>query len=327
MKNLFSAILIICVTSTSFAQRGMKVKTVLASEEEFGNYVKREGINKGFIRVSGDDALIFKPGPVSAKEYYTSKPADPGKLTWKAAFARISRNGDLAFTTGPYEYTDANGEKQTGDYLSIWKEDAGKKLKLFMDVGIAHSPTDKPVIQDFRDPVGAPLKFDTTDPFSGKSMILANDKTYNSALAINVPAAFKEFYSAQGRLLFPTYAPISGEADLNFFLRKNNIVVKGEPISAGRAASNDLAYSYGKATVRYNKEVQNFYYVRVWEIDEKHRWNVIAEVYTPETEFRLNSGDDNAQITTGTDSISTAEKPTGPVKEKKTRKKKKSDND
>jgi len=217
--------------------------------------------------------------------------------------------------------------KKTGDYISIWKEDAGKKLRLFMNAGVPHNPTDKALIQDYRDPVGAPVKFDYTDPFSGKSMILANDKTFNSTLAINVPAAYKEFYSAQGRLLFPTYAPITGEASLNFFLRNNKVAIKAEPIGAGRAASNDLAYSYGKATISYNKVPQNFYYLRVWEIDEKHRWNVVAEVYTPESgELQMNDGGDNAQVGTAdstavADSSATAE----PVKAKKKSRRKKSD--
>ncbi|MBE7175529.1 MAG: hypothetical protein INR69_03950 [Mucilaginibacter polytrichastri] len=326
MKNLIPVFLLLIGTPV-FAQKTVKVKTVLAAEEEAGNYVKREGLNKGLLKAMDGESIVFEPKPVNAREFYATKSEDKGKLTWKPIFARVSRNGDMGFTTGPYEYTDADGEKKNGEYVSVWKEDAGKKLRLFTTLRIAHSPVDQALIQDYRDPANGPVKFESTDPFSGKSMILANDKTFNSTLSLNVPAAFKEFYSAQGRLLFPTYAPITGEANLNFFLRNNKIAIKAEPIGAGRAASNDLAYSYGRATVVYNKNPQNFYYLRVWEIDEKHRWNIVTEIYTPETgEFKLNNSDDNAQLSDGDSAaVDTVAIPKDNVKVKKAKRRKKSD--
>jgi hypothetical protein len=48
----------------------------------------------------------------------------------------------------------------------------------------------------------------------------------------------------------------------------------------GRSTSNDLAYSYGRARIKKGEIVSNYNYVRIWEIDKEHKWNVILEVFS-----------------------------------------------
>src|SRR6478672_7163951 len=100
------AILLLLITSTSFGQAtNGKVSSLVAAENYFAATVKEEGLREGFLKVSDNETLVFRPNPVKAEVFYDKKQIDPGVLSWEPAFARISRSGTWGFTTGPYVYT------------------------------------------------------------------------------------------------------------------------------------------------------------------------------------------------------------------------------
>ena len=89
------------------------------------------------------------------------------------------------------------------------------------------------------------------------------------------------FLAENARLLFPGEEPIIGKARINNFVGKNQMSIESEPLRADRALGSDLAYSYGIAYVTKNKVITKYHYVRIWESQEEHKWNVILEIYTP----------------------------------------------
>jgi hypothetical protein len=64
------------------------------------------------------------------------------------------------------------------------------------------------------------------------------------------------------------------------FIDNEAISITAETVNAGRASSNDLAYSYGKARIKKGNIVSNFNYVRIWELDKTHKWNILLEVFS-----------------------------------------------
>ena len=71
---------------------------------------------------------------------------------------------------------------------------------------------------------------------------------------------------------------MTGQDKILKFLDNEAISISAETVNAGRSLSNDLAYSYGRARIKKGNIVSNYNYVRIWEIDKDHRWNILLEI-------------------------------------------------
>jgi len=283
MKNIILAAIVLAgYTAPALAQTTTAtVNTVVNAEESFNKLVARKGIKDAFLDVADPEGVVFKPNAVKITDFYANIEKQPGSLKWQPKFARISASGDLAFTAGPYVYQNGktDDDKVFGDYVSIWRIDADNKLKLLIDLGIQHPEAEQEATTDFKDPI--PVKTEPSkDPFNGKNVILATDKTFNHSLSLYTVAAYKEFLSIEGRYYFPGFEPVTGQDKILKFLDNEAINISAETVNAGRSASNDLAYSYGRARIKKGNIVSNYNYVRIWEIDKDHRWNILLEIFS-----------------------------------------------
>lgn len=262
-------------------QKTAQVQTVITAEDNFNKLVARKGIKDGFLSVADPEGIVFKPEAIKINEFYSKIDKQPGTLTWTPNFARISANGDLAFTAGPYVYQNGktDDDKVYGDYVSIWRTDVDNKLKLLIDLGIQHPENDQQTATDFKDPkpiTTTPSK----DPFLGKGIIVNTDKTFNHTLDISALATYKEFFNPEGRFYFPGFSPVVGIDKTMKFIDNEGISITAETVNAGRSSSGDLAYSYGRARIKKGNIVSNYSYVRVWQPDANHRWNIILEIFS-----------------------------------------------
>jgi len=283
-RIILTAITISLFSSIALAQKPQlaTIDKVMKAEDSFDKLVERKGIKDAFLEVADPEGIVFKPQPVRIVDFYSNIDKQPGSLTWKPNFARISANGDLAFTAGPYTYQNgkADSDKVYGDYVSIWRADGDNKLKLLMDLGIQHPEAEQAAVSDFTEPDSSKLIAPSKDPFNGKNVILATDKLFNHSLTISALASYKEFLSPEGRYYFPGFEAIVGQDKIMKFIDNEAISISAETINAGRSTSNDLAYSYGTARITKGNIVSNYNYVRVWEIDKDHKWDILLEVFS-----------------------------------------------
>ncbi|RYZ97730.1 MAG: hypothetical protein EOP47_20970 [Sphingobacteriaceae bacterium] len=283
-KLLLAFIILIACNGLVLAQTAApaEVKTVLKAEEDFGKLVAKKGMKDGFLAVADIEGIVFKPNAIKITEFYGSITKQPGTLTWQPKFARISANGDLAFTAGPYIYQNGktDDDKVYGEYVSIWRADADNKLKLLIDLGIQHPEPDQPVIEDTREPDASKVRAASKDPFNGKNVIMLTDRSFNQALTKSVMGSYKEFLSPEGRYYFPGFEPMTGQDQVMRFVENQALDISAVTINAGRSSSHDLAYSYGTARIKKGNIVSNFNYVRVWEMDKTFKWNILLEIFS-----------------------------------------------
>jgi hypothetical protein len=258
------------------------VNTVIDAEHAFKKLVERKGMKDGFLSVTDPEGIVFKPDVIKITDFYNSIDKQPGTLSWEPKFARISANGDLAFTAGPYVYQNGKGDddKVYGDYVSIWRADVDNKLKLLIDLGIQHPENENEELTDFKEPDSAKRVAPSKDPFNGRSIIIGTDKIFNHELTVSALATYKEFLSPEARYYFPGFEPITGQDKIMKFLDNEAISITAETINVGRSTSNDLAYSYGRARIKKGEIVSNYNYVRIWEIDKDHKWDVVLEIFS-----------------------------------------------
>ncbi|MDR6942179.1 hypothetical protein [Mucilaginibacter pocheonensis] len=282
MKKIILAATFIGHSILALAQTApAKVNTVVNAEEAFNKLVERKGIKDGFLSVADPEGIVFKPNAVKITDFYNSIDKQAGKLSWQPKIARISANGDLAFTAGPYIYSNgkSDDDKLYGDYVSIWRTDAENKLKLLVDLGIQHPEPEQEEITDFKEPTAsrtAPSK----DPFAAKNIIVGTDKILNHSLTISTLAGYKEFLSPEARYYFPGFQPMTGPDVIMKFINNQAIVISAETIDGGRSSSNDLAYTYGRARITKGNVVSNYNYVRIWELDKSKKWDILLEVFS-----------------------------------------------
>jgi ketosteroid isomerase-like protein len=280
-RNIITIAFLTLLSAAAVAQKAAEVKTVVDAEVAFNKAVAKKGLKDGFLSVIDDDAVVFRPNAVSAKEFYTRIDKQPGNLSWEPKFGRIAANSDLAFTAGPYVYQNSSTDtdKVYGHYVSLWRADADGRLKLLIDLGIQHPEPEQPEIIDLKDPEGKVLP-PSKDPFQAKKLITGTDDMFNHSLAISTLAAYKEFLSPEAHYYFPGFEPLIGTDKIMKFVNNNAISIISKTTSVGRSGSNDLAYSYGTASIKKGTVQSNYNYVRIWELDATHKWNILLEVFS-----------------------------------------------
>ncbi|MDB5121575.1 MAG: hypothetical protein JWN56_2793 [Sphingobacteriales bacterium] len=283
---VFSLLSLTFYTTNAQISNG-KVNSLVAAENYFESLVVSKGMKKGFSAVCDENTIVFRPDPVKALQFYKKAKADSSQLLWRPAFAKISKSGDWGFTTGPYTYKSSATAQETffGQYVSVWRMNEKGVWKLALDAGISHDKPKKEEKLVFVDAV--------TDKFfhqrselrlqQREDMIMTSDKLFATTLRAYKNLAYNVFLGENARLLFPGHEPLIGRRNITDFLRYEGISINTEFLEADRALGGDLAYSYGKATITKNKMDKVYNYVRIWEVQEGFKWNVILEVFTPAT--------------------------------------------
>jgi hypothetical protein len=283
-KALLAAILLSGISISAMAQQAkVEIASVVTAEEDFNKAVGHKGIKDGFLAVADPEGVVFRPNVVKITDFYSSIDKQPGKLVSQPKFARLSANGDLGFTAGPYVYQNGktDDDKIYGDYVSVWRYDnADNKFKLLINLGIQHPEPEQEAVTDFKEPDLSKQKAPSKDPFAGKNILTGTDKTLNHSLSLSTLAAYKEFLSPEARYYFPGFEPIAGTDKILKFIDNEGISISAETVNVGRSTSNDLAYTYGTARIKKGNIVNNYNYVRIWEIDANHRWNVLLEIFS-----------------------------------------------
>lgn len=258
------------------------VNKVIETEKDFNKLVERKGIKDAFLAVADPEGIVFKPDAVNITEFYSNIDKQAGTLTWTPDFARISANGDLAFTAGSYIYhnSKSDDDKVFGDYVSLWRAGDEGKFKLLIDLGIQHPEPEKAPLTDFRSPDPDKRVAPSKDPFNGKKIILATDELFNHSLTLSTLATYKEFLSAEGHFYFPGFEPMTGQDRVMKFLDNEDITINAQTVNGGRSTSNDLAYTYGRARIKKGTILSNYNYVRIWELDKDHKWNILLEAFS-----------------------------------------------
>src|SRR6185503_19999237 len=283
-KIALAALILLGSAGLSFAQTpAADVNKAVDADRNFNKAVEKKGIKGGFLAVADPEGIIFKPNAVNINEFYKNIDQQAGTLNMQPNFARISVNGDLAFTAGPYVYQNGadDTDKVYGDYVSVWKASGDNgELKLLINLGIQHPEPETNAISDFKNPDATTQVAPSKDPFAGKRIILATDNAFNHSLTISALAAYKEFFSTEARYYFPGFEPITGQDQMMKFIDNEAISITAQTTNAGRSTSNDLAYTYGKARIKKGEITSNYNYVRIWEQDASHKWDILLEVFS-----------------------------------------------
>ncbi|RNL54716.1 nuclear transport factor 2 family protein [Pedobacter jejuensis] len=282
MKKILSTTFAIALSFSAFAQRSDgTTKSLVNAEKEFAKTIAKKGDKDAYIEFSSANTLVFRPNPVNAKTFYAGQSKGTNEVSWEPNYAKVSRSGDLGFTTGPYELNGT--EKKYGQYLSIWKAENGT-WKLAIDLNTDSNKPLASTTKRYEEPKDRyiPKFLNEKDQKAAKDVILTTEKTLNTFLKTHGIGAFGGFLTDNARLLFPGNEAIDGKGKILTFLNGMVDKINLKTTGVDKALGSDLAYTYGVATIDYKADLrESFNYVFVYEKAADASWNLIVQAFVP----------------------------------------------
>jgi len=222
---------------------------VIATDREFAQTALESGIRAAYDRFLADDAVVFRPLLVRAREWLDTHEPATGRLEWAPVLAETACDSSLAVTLGTWSYTAKDsGVADTGQYLTVWRLTAAREWRIVLDQSISLPSM----------PAAAPPAHsgcNGTPPTPEK--LLAADRKLNSERR-DLPVA--ELSSIDVKAV--TVGSVTGSA------RADLAVTHGELLE--------------KRAVRGNEPQVRAVYVRVWQRDGRS-WRLLHDFVTPVT--------------------------------------------
>lgn len=275
-------------------------------EREFCAAVRRHGIRDGFLRYMAEDGILFRPGPVVAREVLPLRPRTPAWLLWAAGFADVASSGDMGYTTGPSEFRPG-GEADTtvgyGSFVTVWQRDREGAWRIAIDCGTGHdlSADEAAILATAMRAQSGGRIAEGTDPAESPPQPPAHDsrpaaatrdpRPVEALLALDRAIGRASVGSESGVSVDPGCryvrngaSPAIGYAALRAALPGAEAVAaagsQSVPEAGGVSVAQDLGYVYGAYAAGTSSEDERGSYLRIWKRTEE-RWAVVLEVLCP----------------------------------------------
>src|SRR5256714_895333 len=195
--------MVICVLATALAvsaqkqsERMQNRRALVQMEHDFAKAAATRGTRDAFLEFLADDGIIFQPGPVNGKKFWTERQPRKGLLSWEPIFADVSRAGDLGYTTGPWEFRPNGPEDQPvafGQYFTIWKKQSDGSWKAVLDRGVGTERAyAKPSLQ-FPADDGTKNEKSTVNVVSGRANLTRLEGEFSKKSSLNARDAFASY--------------------------------------------------------------------------------------------------------------------------------------
>jgi ketosteroid isomerase-like protein len=124
---------------------------VLAADRDFAARAQESGMRAAYDRYLADDAVLFRPLPVPAREWLASHEPASGRLEWSPAAVETACDTSLAVTLGTWTYTARDSKSpESGQYMTVWRHSESGDWRIVLDqtLSLATMPAGKPAVAD-----------------------------------------------------------------------------------------------------------------------------------------------------------------------------------
>lgn len=282
MLIVSTSALICIVSAQKESSRTQNRRALVEMEHAFAKAAATKGTRDAFLEFLADDGIVFQPGPVNGKKWWTERQPRKGLLSWEPIFADVSRAGDLGYTTGPWEFRPNGPEDQPvafGQYFTIWKKQGDGSWKAALDRGVSSEKSfaTKLLLFPLQDESSVgDTKFDVS---RGRAALLKLEEEFSTLSARKGATAAADAYLASDvRVLRQNIAPVVGKENALVLISGNAGTLTWKPVMADVSASGDLGYTYGAYELRRGDLViEHGSYVRVWK-----KQRVVVDVMSPD---------------------------------------------
>jgi ketosteroid isomerase-like protein len=259
-------------------------RIMVESEKKFYRTAEESGTRAAFLTFLSDDAIVFRPGPVNGKEVWEKRAETGLDLIWEPTFAAIARSADFGYTTGPAKWRANKTEEKFlghGQFISIWKKQKDGMWKVALDCGIENpEPAGTPeplrvfIPDDSQQVKTADPRRKALPPQEAQQEFMKAAKANSADAALRVAAEEIRVYRDGS---FPAVGKKAAGVLLNAKAGKMSF----EPIGGDTSHSADLAYSYGKYTLKRSEGAEAGHFFQIWQTDAVGVWKLVVDWQQP----------------------------------------------
>lgn len=248
-------------------------ESLAAAESAFAAHSVREDMRAAFLAHFAPDGVMVGEGWATPLQLLGPRPAPPIRLEWRPAYVEVAASGELGLSTGPWKRTpNAGGAPAYGQFVSIWKREAGGPWRVAVDLGIAHPG---PFLWD------APLVQRRSSGAEGGATIAQAEAAFaKRALEAGSRDAYEAFGAGDLRLYRSGSEPVaSRQAALD----------SKDPVPARLqwtverwevARSGDFGYARGYYARPGDPQKRAGHFLRAWR-REAPGWRIVLDVVDP----------------------------------------------
>jgi ketosteroid isomerase-like protein len=285
MKYFRFLMLPITLLTLIFCQGGANknIRSLIETERAFSRLSAEKGLPTAFATYLADDALVFRPLPVPGKPLYQNRPAMPGvRLTWEPAKAGISRDGDLGFTTGPWELVyEQDGAQKTsyGHFVSIWKKQPDGAWRVAIDLGVDHKRPATGLGEMKQSLPEWPISGAVEKSKEMEKLGAVDADLYSASSAEEMASGYEESSEADVWLLRDGAEPFIGRPAGQKYLLSGSGVYSCRVDTLAVSSSADLGCSIGtiKQTVS-DSVAKQFSYLHIWRKGKSGDWRLVLDI-------------------------------------------------
>jgi len=270
---------------------GRTLQSLIEAERAFSRLSEEKGIKAAFLTYLADDSIVFRSKPVPGRKAYETIPDDsPVLLTWEPAYAEIALDGDLGYTTGPYQVRDKSkpgDSARFGHYVSLWQKQPGGLWKVVLDVGIRHpQPGFRPMEVMTRKETGRPKRLIKVDKFGELNNLLQVEANFSAkAAAEGVLAAYIAFAHDDIRFYRDGSLPETGIEAVRQATSQSLSKSTWEPMDGDVSRWGTLGFIFGTAETRSSAAADtaaaSWSYLRIWRKTPEGQWKIALDLAIP----------------------------------------------
>jgi ketosteroid isomerase-like protein len=285
MKNTLILLLIsLCLIETS-AQGIRTSKTdlqkLVETEQAFARTAAEKGTKTAFLTYLADDGIIFNPTEANGKLVWKARADSPALLSWNPAWADISSDGKLGFTTGGWEFRPKGKTDKPvgfGEYVTIWQKQPDGSFKAVLDIGISH-PASSVSAAAWRAPTDAGTGAKAVQ--NGVDNATLTDIFSNKSIA----NGYFNYLAEDAVVLRDGYAPFYGKRNAFFALER---LEKEFPASAFLTFSGNTSKIFGNMMYVWgvyqlndkDKSLKKWNFVQIWK-NRAGKWQLVLDIFNP----------------------------------------------
>lgn len=271
-------LIVILMTSMCTVANAQNAEEVIKAELAFAKTANEQSTKIAFLSNLSSNSILYAQGEVvNGRESWEKREESNSLLAWWPVYADISLDGDLGYTTGPFQFYNVKGDQNpvgTGYYSTVWRKEDGV-WRVMTDIGIGLR---EPGV--FTHEVS--IAQNKGHRQKGRNVLdglISTDTKYIEKLNRENTSFDRQFLADEFRINRNVIGPVTSAAQLE------KLVIPGqqfnfEYVGSGISASGDLGYTYGKVAVNKKEkpeEIRRLNYLRVWKRmgDE---WKIVLDV-------------------------------------------------
>ncbi|MFA6540261.1 MAG: hypothetical protein WCT99_01560 [Bacteroidota bacterium] len=268
-------VLIFSVALVLPSQQRTVIGDVVNTERLFSAAAVSRGVKEAFVSFLDTGCVIFRPVPVNGYRWYQDRPPAKGFLSWIPEKVELSSSGDLAYSTGPWEYRKANMEEAPaayGHYFSVWKKNSTGEWKVVLDDGNSYQKPEKG--KYVLDTITLSSPSDPGHAFPSRGGMAETENLFHQDIAESgFSRSLKKYAANDLRLYRSGTFPAEGITRSMETAKHDTARYTFQRFGSDSSSSGDLGYSYG---LQISSRHDTGTFVHVWR--RTKLWELVIDI-------------------------------------------------